>query len=156
MWDLANITHNPLSSIKNTRTPSFKTWMAWRTIFWILDEWYREHRNWEILFLCYWMVSNTVQHFIRVTPIHGFGILTHPHMTAETLTMMKTENIALPEDGGSRFFENVGWLLATTWLYIKWTDPFLQHSCQLFVLSFNGHQSIQIQHVQLLRPFLFL
>lgn len=48
------------------------------------------------------------------------------------------------------------WLLATTLLYINWTDPFLQHSRQLFVLSFNGHQSIQIQHVQLLRPFLFL
>lgn len=53
------------------------------------------------------MVSNTVQHSIRVTPIHVFGFITHPHMTAETLTMVKTEITALPEDGGSRFLENV-------------------------------------------------
>jgi hypothetical protein len=54
------------------------------------------------------MVSNTAQHFITVTPIHVFGFITHPHMTAETLTMVNTEITALPEDGGSRFLDNVG------------------------------------------------
>jgi len=54
------------------------------------------------------MVSNTVQRFIRVTPIHGFAFITHPHMTAETLTLVKTEITALPKDGGSTFLENVG------------------------------------------------
>ena len=65
------------------------------------------------------MVSNTVQHFISVTPIHVFGFITHSQSKLRLSQWQKLRLLLFPEDGGSRFLENVGELLATTWLYIK-------------------------------------
>jgi hypothetical protein len=78
-------THHSLSSIKDIKTPSLNTGQRKKQFPGFLTSGTVDTKTREILSSCKGIVSNTVQqHFIRVTPIHVFGFITHPHMKADT------------------------------------------------------------------------